>query len=282
MKEKRKKYDAIRNGIDSGVYKCVRLIQIKDGERIVLLPFNSLSMPGELEKRMAHIRQMLEKELAPGTYLVECRNSHNKNGHVNKFEFVIEEPKILKLNPSTGAVERNQEGEPINAEIMESISLREFLDIMQENSDLKAENDFLKKQLEMALQNQTALSDPTPVKTGWDRVFDVLGDNSATLLGLADKFMQQRDKRLELDERMLSSGVANKKNNHTPKVIKRTQETMAEQLYKKKLQELAHLYDTDPDQADAIMDELEETNPELYQMLCADLGIDGEEEEEEE
>jgi hypothetical protein len=269
--QNKKMFDRIRKGIDNGIYKAVRLSKshVPDEERI-LIPFSKITDTSKAIARLDHIRYQIEHVLGPGEYIIEARTGNNQSSLVDMFPFKIKariSPPIASEGeePGTGVQERIED-KTFEQEIMnDPIDFDDYVNLIKENERLKAQNALLATQLELA-QKQPQLSEPAP--SLGEKAIQALADNAPVILGIFDKYFQQKDRQLDIEEQRIRPGMRKKK------VV--TRKPTREEI----LSEMQSLEQSDPDSFDATLDEMEQQDPELFDYICNEMGLYEEEEPE--
>lgn len=275
-----KLYNEIKNYIANGTYKLVRLVRQNEGQKDVevIIPFNGVA-GGVREKALArldYIRLKLDKTLPNGKYIIQCRISPQNKDTVEQYECIVNRTIVL----NNGVEDKTHE----QVTEMQNIDIEEWKALVQENANLKAqltqlqfENDFMKAHGSPKHPNLGDKAEE-PKKEIWASVFEEL---APSLLNMGDRFMGLQEKKLELDDKRLSSGLLRKANpkKKMVKVVKKRPQKSFEQ----EAQEEADYMDALPeDEFDQEMDALEHDDKELYEAVCKLLGIEDEEQDDEE
>lgn len=269
---KKSVYENIKTGLQTGVYKNVRLVKKHEGgEREVLIPYARIGKTEEALSRIEYIKLQCDRKLSPGTYVIECRTGNTRGSLQDEFEVIIKPPILLPVKEDNPIIDKTEE-----QETMQNIELQDYIKLLEENANLKADNKLLQMQLDMLKdfkdivgKAQNTLNDPQPSSTS-DKIINALSDNIPVIAGIFSEFMDQRKKHLELKERELNIKQGIKPMTSKPKKINPDDV----------VRELQHLYETDADAFEAALDELEEKNPNLYEYCCNALGIEEDEEDE--
>lgn len=271
---KRSVYETIKKGLVDGIYKSVRLVKLlPNGDRQTMIPF---TMQGSSIARLEHIKLQLDKKLSAGTYIIECRTGNNNTTHIDGYEVIIKEPVTLSLNSegkTDPVIDATQDQEN-----MQQIELEDYLKIVRENADLKAQVKVLEMQQEFykefiaPLKNGVGLSDNEP-RTTTDKILNTLSENIPVIASIFDKVLSQKDKSLELKERELNI----KQGIKTKPVKAMNQKLNPDDV----VNELEELYYKDQELFNKALDQLSIENPELYEYACTELGIEDDNEESE-
>lgn len=278
-------WNKIEGGLNSGIYKMVRLVRIlSDGTQQVIVPYNKESEPAKAPEKLKFIKHKIQ-DLPVGTYEVQARVSFVKGSFEDKFRFTIDPHRPIPI----GEGNNDDDQEPIaTQQIMNGseIDLDDYIKVIKENAQLSArvdmlevERDHWKNLYRSGGSEKKTLSDAPPEKSVAELAFATLSEALPGLIGLGDKFMSQRDKSLEIEEKRLSMGEAPPQQQNGKKVaIKKPQQHT--------MQSIADMYDKmldeDPVRANLELDKIQEENPKLYEYLCEELDLDGDDEEEEE
>jgi hypothetical protein len=84
--------NTIREGLESGVYKTLRLLKIlPDGNPEVLVGYNKVSDTDNIVSKLDFIIKKF-KTLSPGTYELQVKSSFGNGAMVEKHRFTIAEP----------------------------------------------------------------------------------------------------------------------------------------------------------------------------------------------
>jgi len=266
MSKNSKVYQKIKSGLDSGIFKTLRLVNFdKDENPDILIPYSKLETK-ECYSRLEMIKFKVENgELPPGNYAIQCRSNWLKSGIVETFPLSIQERKMIpfKIPNKDETIE-----EP---EVMSNhqVDFEDYVDLIKENAKLKADLQLANIQLKMQAdfykdmlkQQPQALNDSAKEKTTSERVFESIETIAPSLMGLAEKLLDQREKQISLEERKLDKVTVKKKGD------------MAKQKMDNLIKRLETLYEQDPERFDAEMDDLEQRNPEAYAYACKVLEI---------
>lgn len=136
--------------------------------------------------------------------------------------------------------------------------------LTMEVTRLKDENAILEAELEEAEREEEGLSKGQPSGT-----LEYLKDQAPALMALADRFFDQRDKALALEEKRLITG-----NNGQPikkRIIKKIAFEIASPEH---IKHIRHLFEQNKEEAlNLELDKLEQANPELYLQICTELNL---------
>jgi len=275
MSKNSKVYQKIKSGLDSGIFKTLRLVNFdKDENPEILIPYSKLETK-ECYSRLEMIKFKVENgELPPGNYAIQCRSNWLKSGIVETFPLSIQERKMIPFKIPN----KDETIEEPEVMISNQVDFEDYVDLIKENAKLKADLQFANLQLKMQAdfykdmlkQQPQALNDSAKEKTTGERIFESIEAIAPSLMGLAEKMLDQRDKQITLEEKKLDKVVVKKKGD------------MAKQKMDNLIKRLETLYEQDPERFDAEMDDLEQRNPEAYEYACKVLEIEDEDEEEEE
>jgi len=269
-------YKTIKEGILSGTYKRLRLVRINDNsQKDFLTNFNSFINGGQENaiKRLDYIKFQLDKFLPSGNYIIEVSTIAKGTGIVDTFN--------VKKNPITISVsESGENAESLQdftkeQESMSEIDIEEYKELLKQISNQQSIIEVQKMKIEFLESElrKTPLSEPA--STG-NVIMKVLEDHLPTALGIFDKFLTQRDKQFELQDREISL----KENGYSPsnkkKVVSKKREKTKEEI----LSEMTLLYDKNEDDFNKTLSEIEIKNPELHAFICDQMFEEGEEEEE--
>lgn len=279
-----KDWNKITRNISNGTYKMVRLARINKGSKDdILVSFNKVtSKTTEAIDRLNYIKSKIG-DLEPGHYQVQCRVSPSNNSIQDCFNLIIEEKKMIQINANGNGEHKVLDKTAEQVETM-NIDFKDYINAVTEAAELRAinaqlviERDMYKKLLENGGGVQVRqLADEAPKeKSVTEIITSSLGDSMASLLPVAEQYFGLQQRKLDIEEKKLNLAS---KGNMVKKIKKRDLQAEAEDLE----EELRTLCDNDPDEYNAYLDELEEEDPELYEMVCSVLGIEEEEEEEEE
>lgn len=270
---KRSVYEAIKTGLQNGVYKGVRLIRWHEGgDRDVLIPFSKIGSTEQAISRLEHIKLQLDRKLEPGTYLVECRSGNTQSSLIDTFEVIIKAPVMVPMKTTEPKTDQEQDeiiDKTEDQESMPQIEYEDWLQLVRDNEKLKAENSLLLTQLSMYEKGQMGnapLNDPAP-KTTTEKILSGLNDNLPTIIGVFNEFMDQRKKGLELKERELDLKEGKKRIMPSKKQVQKINPDDV-------VRDLQNLRMTDPDSFEDALDALEEKNPALFEYCCNALGIE--------
>jgi len=275
----KKSFDKVRSGIESGIYKLIRLV--KDGEAIISWNKNSRE---ELVKRFEYIQHKLN-DLPAGKYELEVCVSNTRQGLKESFPLVVTEKKTITIqnhNIVKGETEDKIIDVTKDQETMNEIDFEEYKDLLKKNANLTAINEVLKLKVEY-LEKQLSerpLND-APVGTG-GKIIETISEHIPTALHIFDKFLDQRDRQMDLKDRELSlqeNGLSSGGRRKVKKIKVDAQQKSKEEI----LSEMETLSDSNPDAFEATLDEMESKDPELYDYICEQLGLfDNDEETEQE
>lgn len=269
-------FNSIKAGIDKGIYTTVRLVKMDGSERSVLLPYTKNGGTKEaVLSRMEQIRHQLEKKLDPGEYVIEARMGNTPNSLFDKFPFTVKAPVMLtvqeKKNNTDEVIDKTNEQETMN-----DISMEDYIDLVRENEKLKADVKFLQLRLEL-MDNEYKSKPPALAENGvGGTIMKVLEDNLPTAINIFDKYMQQRDRSMDLKEKELNLADSGQVKSSKKKVVNGKE---------RQLIVMQKLYEQDEDSFNKKMDELEQSDPETYDYICVKMDLvneEGEEEEEQE
>lgn len=280
---RRSTYTTIKEGIDNGTYKQLRLVKINnEGAREVLVSYNG-TKDQNLHTRLDYIKFQLDKNLGPGKYLVECKAGFKPSSLEDKYEVIVRSKALIPAATSA-AVNKPEEEKIIDLtheqEIEEeTMNLEEYKDLLREVAELRAANEVYElkvKHLEQQLAEAKAaqpLNDEPEKNT-----LEVIIEQAAPVL---DEWLKTRKDEIQLRHRQMDlaeKGIfigGNKK-----RVIKKATQP-AQRSAEEILADMQQLQATNEEQFEATLDEMEEKDPQLYDYICTQMGLYGEEEEEE-
>lgn len=280
----RRDWDKLKKDLENGIYKMIRLVQIfPDGEPRVIITYNKFTKTGELINRFNYIRNKVDSgQLPPGDYELNLRVSPTNNTMVDILKFSIK-PKSVVLNDNT-IVDKTSEQE---TEDMNNVDFDDYVALIKANAELKATNtyliqelEFYKRELKFYQDNRSSnmpatLQDAPQEKSVAEIITNTLGDTFASAVPILDKYFDLQTRRLDLEEKKITTNTPTKpKAKKMAKSIEEIAELTADELY--------DLEESDPDEFNRRLDDLEAKNPELYDMVCEILGIEIEEEEDQE
>lgn len=274
---KQKAIDKARDGLKKGIYKTVRLVKIVEEKENIIIPWSKVSTIEALN-RLDYIKHKLDGDLDSGTYEIQCKINFLKNGITEPFRFDVKERKIVSLSTITKTDDKEVLTE--EATTMREIDLEEYIDTIKENERLKVmvevlegERNLYKKLYEE--KGPTALNDAPEEKGMMERALEGLSGAAPILMGLAEKFMEQRDRRLSIEESKIKP---------TTKPTMKRRVRQAQPLQEESREQLADrlelLFESDPDLFNDELDMIEGNDPELYEYLADQLGLEDSEEEE--
>lgn len=252
----KKAFDKVKKGIEDGIYRTVRLVQIDtEGERKVIVPYSKLKLPEALE-RMKYIQNKVNSHgLTPGNYTLEAKSDFRTSGMTDSFDFVIA-PKIIHI-PSDLSDAGEKTVTPLITESMSEMDMEELKQLYKENADLRAEVKFYRAELERVegeLRSKQGLSDAAPQV---HPVLSAVKEFAPGILALADKYFENQDRKLTLAENAQKNGFK--------KVAKRKEPGVWKGLtYQQLLSELDNL---DDDQLEIELEEIQEKDPDLYAQV---------------
>ncbi len=276
----RKDWNKIEDNIKTGLYKLVRLVEVTDdGKTRTVINNNKITGNGAMD-RLAYIKSKVDS-LPPGKYNVECRISPTNHTIVDSYPLEIKERNIVLTN--------GVEDHTKNQEEMNTVDFDDYVRLIKENASLTAmntmletEKEFYKKEYfslrDSGVTKHSGLSDEgEKEKTGFEIAATTLENCMTGLLPvLQEHFSVQREK-IDLQKKQLSAGQTKKIKPMGKKKLK-----SVEEIAQDKADELYELSLEDEDAFNDQLDELEESDPEIYQLVCEILEIEEEEQEEEE
>jgi hypothetical protein len=275
MNNNKKMIANVRKGLENEIYKSVRLVKshVPEEERI-LIPYSKITDPSKAKARIDHIVYQIENVLGPGEYIIECRTGNNPGSMVDAFPIKIRERPVY-TPPQAGestAVQERIEDKTFEQEDMANFDFEDYVRLIKENEMLKAKVSLLMTQLELE-QTKPQLNDAVP--SIGEKAFQALADNVPTILTIFDKYFQQRDRHMDIEEKKLNGRNGFKKKVRTNVVEE------VEPSREQKLEFMEELEESDPVAFDATMDEMQEKDPELYAYICKEMDLVDEDEEEE-
>jgi len=261
--------------------KDYKYLSIQDVNDHKIQPFNQQGT--NIKEQFKKCVQRLNSEAVPEGYYYFCfANSLRQSGNPDKFIY-------RKGNVSADALSDHQKFIfPNGTSKNELISVQSALayitqiaELKTENNSLKMENKALKDEnvvlnaeLEEAYRSEDA-EEEEGVGEGKGPLSDVksfLNDQGPTIMGFMDRFFELQDKKLNLQEKIYASGNGKPQKK---RIIKKMEPGSEEHLNLiRKLWK-----DDDDDRMNKELDILEEKNPEAYKLICVELEIqdDGEE-----
>ncbi len=265
-----KDYIKLRENLKSGMYKTIRLVKIEqDGSRTFLSGFNKINDQATALKKLDHFRRKLSGELDPGNYEIQAKDNMTLPAVV--FAVTVEkktEPVVTQVQERLDEYELQEQDGFMDKEEFKKMC-RELADLKGQVTMITLERDWYKKLYEdSAKVKAEGLAD----KTSAGNVFAELAKETVPgLINLAEQFIILRK------EQALSD-----------KVEKQGKIKITGTAAKPNLDQVAAYFDSlfskDQEKANAELDALEKSNPNLYNAVCEKLGItfeEGEEEEEE-
>lgn len=266
-----KVYNDVKKAIKAGHYKLVRLIRHDDNE--VMIPYNKVS--GGEEKaleRLDFIKLKCTSFLPNGHYVLQCRISAQNSNIVECFD--------IKINKTLLINQENIEDKTKEQEMKENVTLDDYILLLQENANLKVENETLKFKIhwyEDQAKNAPVITNKGLGDSGESILADVFKDALPSIMNMGDRYFDLEEQKLTLQHKSLNSGLVKKATNNMAK--KKTQEPSFEDEIAEEVEFMQSLNEEDFDKEMTI---LAEEDPELYEAVCEELGITGEEEEEQE
>lgn len=275
-------WDKIDKGIKSGMYKLVRLVKITDESNPeITVPFNKITgQSGGALERFEYIRSKID-QLKPGHYQIQCRLSPNNQGITDCYDIVIKTRDVTLTNGIEDHTNKQEE--------MSTVDFEDYVRLIKENASLTAmntmletEKEFYKKEYlslrDAGVTKSTGLNDSGEKEKGTMEIVASTLENcfAGAMPILQEHFNIQREK-IDLQKQQLSSGRI--KTNKTMGVKKKLK--TIEELAEEKADELYEISETDPEEFENQLDELEANDNELYQLVCEILEIEESEEEEE-
>lgn len=253
-----------------------KMAALEDSSGKRLLPFNRINVT--LDKQFGTIDDKLKSELvADGIYYVVMSNSIAG----------CKQPDRFAVNKGKVTEEQMQKAENtpivIHSRAEETLSLSESIDMIRENANLKAENEVLKKtisELEAELEEAELNEGAEEKQPAWATF---LMEQAPVLTGLANEYFAQNKRKLDLEERKIEMGVTggSSKGRRIKERIKGRVEIVPGSQQHLDLIEKYFNEDND-EKLNIQLDKLEAANPDLYAKVCERLGIEIEEETEEE
>lgn len=260
--------------------KEYKYLSIYDVNNKKIQPYNQQGVP--IKEHFKICIKRLNSEAVPEGYYYFCfANSLRQSNSPDKFIY-------RKGNVSADALSDNQKFIfPNGSNKNDLLSVQSALAYITQIAELKTENNRLtmeNKQLldentvlkaELAEADRSADAEEEGVGEGDGSLADVksfLNDQSPTIINFMDRYFELQEKKLNLQEKIHvnGSGKAQHKRN-----IKKIEPGSAEHLNL-----IRTLYkNNDDDRMNKELDVLEEKNPEAYELICNELDIqdDGQE-----
>lgn len=278
---KQKALDKARDGLKKGIYKTVRLVKIEEGTTIPIISWSKVSSEEALN-RLEFIKYKIDGDLEAGVYEIQCKINFNKGGITEPYRFEIKERKTIPLStlPKEQVEEVQTEEEPD----MKQIDFDDYINTIRENAELKAQNDVLVRERDFykKLSEEKAplaLNDSPEEKSIGERVIEGLAATAPSLLALADKFLEQRDRKLTLEENQQRPKLPYREMNK--RIRRRVVQPMQDESMdrEKLLEHMTFLCDNDEERFNDEMDALELSDPDTYDYIYDQLGLEDSEEE---
>jgi hypothetical protein len=267
-------YLKIKRALDKGVIACIRLVRIDQNNIEPLFPYNKPSEPEKAYKRLEYFKEKIDRDLPPGEYEIQGKSSY-VNSMVEKYPVTITAKKLL-----VSEVPKSDEKEPVeNLSDHQQIYEPEFMDA-DEYKKLIREMETLRGQVRMLEIERDWFRDLSLQKQGQPEKEKGLGDGLAEMakeaipafVNLADRFLSLREKDNQFKQEMSDSGRVPVK-----------KETKSIQINPDHaIDYYNNLLDTNEEKAYQELNDLRETNPQLYDVVYDALFEEGEEEQEEE
>jgi hypothetical protein len=283
MEERLKQLDTI---IQSRQYPFFCLL---DEHRKIIVPAKRLRRTdvNEYFKHWAFIKMKLANELEPGKYILEC---FYDTARKNSSDYPIEKSAHISILDPVILQDPTPKKKPFN------MDEKEYIEIIKENERLKAEKSLLMvevkmlqekiENLEEELNEMEGLADEasTGIKGGMEAI--------TPLIPMFEKFMEQRDRQLNLEELRLKKVAPKTKkkiyriaqNQQAQPLQQQQQENQQQQEeqnindqpseYEILIDRLDMLLDNDPDLANQELDIIQLNNPNLYNQLVIDLDLE--------
>jgi hypothetical protein len=270
----KKTIEKVKKGIDEEVYKMVRLIKKeKKGNKIednVLIPYSKMGKQHCIA-RLNHIKHELENDLPPGKYIIQVCMGSTKTAMKKNFEVEVYAPiKVLhsrtQHSPSVEVDDKTEETTDNNMNGF--VSIEEYKKMLQEISNLKmqlhvlmTENEMLNREISRLDSGGRGIGDGSG-NTFAETAFKTLSDMAPGIMNVVDKFLEQRDRRLDLDERKLNKVKVNRSNVQQQQM---TREELADYI--------DDLFDKDEARANMELDKIKQSDPDTYNWLWDELGL---------
>jgi hypothetical protein len=256
---------AISNG-----YKLAAL-EDANGKRLV--PFNKPNV--KLEVQFKAFEKKLASELQPnGLYYILLATQLNASKYADKFAVAKGKVNPEEINEQANSNRNNQTILHVKAEEVLSYDqafkyIQEIAELKNEVAILKLENQNLQTQLdEVELDEDEEKGNNNP-----NNIISYLKDTAPLLIGLADKYFEQQDKRLLLEEKKLNlQNIAKRNLKPVIKIGSQEHLDLIEKLFNENKDDLMNIE----------LDKLEAFDTTIYNNVVQALGLDSEEEEEEE
>lgn len=275
---KNKAIEQARNGLKKGIWKSVRLVKVDNEATTIIIPWSKVSTEEALN-RLDYIKHKLDNDLDSGNYQIQCKMNFTKHGITESFCFEVKERKIVSLS----TIPKDNEDSTTTTEttiMPNDIDFDEYIATIKENAELKAMNGVLERERDLykhLYEDKTPvpLNDSPEQKTMTEKILEGLAGTAPVLLALGEKWMEQRDRKLSLEEKK------NTTNKPMAQRIRKRLKPMEEGESKEQLcDRLSLLCDNDPDAFESELDLLEQSDPELYDYVYENLGLEDSEEEE--
>lgn len=263
-------YNKLKNGIQQGIYKSIRLIQVKDdGSKDFLTKFSSVKQKDSALERLKYIKYLLDEKLPPGNYKIEAQTGVGSNNSFNEYFDVPIKTRVTIpiIHNENGNSSQSIEDKTNDTETMRETDLEELKELYKTNAELEATVKVLElriKLLEAEKQN-APLADPVKTSTA-ETIMKGLSDHAGPLLGIFDEYFKLANRKLDLAE----------KNGKVKKVAP------GKKTYEQILAELQSLEESDPDKFNKLMDQYKASSPTVYQRLLKDLEYEEDDDQEDE
>lgn len=278
-------YKTIKEGIQNGTYKRIRIVRIlENSEREILITYNGYVRGGEEStvKRLDYIKNQIDRILPPGNYVIECATTPNGNsGIVDSFKIIKSPVTIPIVQAKENNNNENIEDHTTTQEPMAEFDLDEYKDLLRQISKLESIVEVQKLQIEH-LKEQLAKA-PLNDQGQGSGVMKMIEEHAPVALGILDKFLSQRDKAMDLKDRELALAEnGHTSNGHGHKKKKFIRQVEQQKSKEEILQDMQDLSASDPAAFEATLDDMEKKNPALYDYICNEMDLfdDGSDEQE--
>jgi hypothetical protein len=269
----KKTCEKVKKGIDEGVYKMVRLLQRqKQGSKFVdnvIITCNKMGKEHALS-RLKHIELELVNDLPPGRYIIQAYTGSTQSSMKKNFEVDKTAP-IRILESKAGSENKSETVHDYTHHQEEPMTTEEYRKLIQENADLRADNRMLLFEIDSLKREINRLDSGSLNDSGnaFAPVIETLKEYAPGIIGLAEKYLDNKDREISLKERSINKVPLKK----TSMPKKDPREEMVDYI--------DELLDSNPEKANEELDKLEESNLELYNYVVDELGLSEEETEEE-
>lgn len=250
---------------------CLESLQ---GDR--LQPNNNIKK--KVDQQLALLESRLKSELyQDGYYYIGLAQTMTKARTPDKYLIYRGKgvPPVLEENNTPQIIRDSKIITTVSADVL---TYESALKMQQEISDLKSEvkmlqleNEFLQSENEEL--NKENLEEQIPAANNTvENIKSFMNETMPTITGIMDKYFEQKDRSLNLEEKKLN---LQKQNTVSKPIIKRSLIIPASPEH---IALITHLHKTDTEDSisklEKELDKLELANSELYIKVCNDLGIE--------